>query len=141
MRKKSVTGEICRWISEGLMETCKNVNILGIKRVVNVTSEDVTKADVIVVGSPIYGGKPMESILNFFEKEVENLKLKSIVLFVVCIRLSKGEEYLKKLKSYVKVSVTADKVFGGKFLFINRIDKNEAINFGIKLCKMTTVGN
>ncbi|MCX8175867.1 MAG: flavodoxin domain-containing protein [Candidatus Bathyarchaeota archaeon] len=138
MRKKSVTGDICNWIYEGLMKTCKDVNVLGIKRVANVTSEDVAKADVVIIGSPIYMGKPMKSILSFLEKNMENLKLKSIVLFVVCINLSKGEEYLKKLKSCVNVSVMVDKVFGGRFLFINRVDKSEAINFGIKLCKMRT---
>jgi len=134
-RGKSTTGKICEWISEGLIEACKDVNILGIKRAVDVTSEDVASADIIVIGSPIYMEKPMKSILSFLEKNMENLKLKNIALFIVCIRLSKGGKYLEKLRSHVKGSIILDKVFGGKFLFINRVNKSEAVNFGVKLCK------
>lgn len=115
--KHGTTEKICRWIKEGVGDAT-------LLRVNNVLTLDY---DLIIVGSPIYFGKPLKSVLRFLADKMAQLKDKRVTPFVVCIR--NGKKYLEKLKRYLPNSENG-KIFGGKFLFIDKLNKEDCIEFG-----------
>lgn len=74
--KGGSTGEIIDWIRDGAAMTGASVDTRTVSDV------DSVDYDIIAAGTPIYGGQPMDSIISFLSRE--DLKDKSIVLFVVC---------------------------------------------------------
>lgn len=114
--KHGSTEKICNWIKEGIGDA-------DICKVNNVSSLNY---DLILVGSPIYFGKPLKSVTSFLENKRDELVDKKIIPFVVC--LWNGKKYLSKLKKFIP-NIEDGKIFGGRFLF-HRLNKEECVNFG-----------
>ena len=114
--KHGSTEKICNWIKEGI----------GDADIYNVNNVSSLNYDLILVGSPIYFGKPLKSIISFLDDKRDELKNKRIIPFVVCIR--NGKKYLSKLKKFIP-NAEDGKIFRGRFLF-HKLNKEECINFG-----------
>ena len=114
--KHGATEKVSSWIKEGIGDA-------DICKVNNVSSLNY---DLILVGSPIYFGKPLKSVISFLENKRDELVDKKVILFVVC--LWNGKKYLSKLKNFIP-NAEDGKIFRGRFLF-HKLNKEECINFG-----------
>ena len=114
--KHGSTEKICNWIKKGI----------GDADIYNVNNVSSLNYDLILVGSPIYFGKPLKSVISFLDDKRDELKNKRIIPFVVCIR--NGKKYLSKLKNFIP-NTEDGKIFRGRFLF-HKLNKEECINFG-----------
>jgi menaquinone-dependent protoporphyrinogen IX oxidase len=116
--KFGATKKICSWLKEYLKDKdCE------IKTLEEVESLDYKR---ILFGSPIYFGNLPKEVREFLRKKAKEFEGKTIYPFVVCIL--KKEKYLKKLKDYFP-SAKDGKILGGKFLFINKLNKKECLEF------------
>jgi len=114
--KHGATEKVSSWIKEGI----------GDADICNVNNVSSLNYDLILVGSPIYFGKPLKSVISFLDDKRDELKNKRIIPFVVCIR--NGKKYLSKLKNFIP-NTEDGKIFRGRFLF-HKLNKEECINFG-----------
>ncbi len=92
--KYGSTTEICHYISSGMKIDTE------IKRFYEVDSFDY---DVIIIGSPIFIGKPMKSAEEFIVNNVKELENKKIAVFVTCWAMAtkygkSSGEFLEQLK-------------------------------------------
>ncbi|MEW6070895.1 MAG: flavodoxin domain-containing protein [Candidatus Thermoplasmatota archaeon] len=113
------TKKISEWIREGLgIENCE------VRSVDEIYSLDY---DTILIGSPIYFGRIPKKLRRFLVEKKDLLAEKRVIPFIVCIR--DGEKYLANLRSYLE-NPEDGKIFGGKFLFINKLNKQNCLEFG-----------
>ena len=155
--KYGSTKKVAEWIGEGLGESTQ------VKSVNEVESLDY---DLIVAGSPIYGGKPLESIQIFLEKNKEILAKKTVAQFLVCgdhpysDLASLVQQFLQDFTKKLVKEPVAIQAFGGyldlknldekaregmlafwksrgwHFKVMDNLNREEAIEFGKKLQKI-----
>ena len=114
--KHGATEKVSIWIKDGIGDA-------DVCRVDEVSSLEY---ELIIVGSPVYFGKPLKSVTGFLESKKDELMNKKIIPFVVCIR--NGKKYLSKLKKFIP-NAEEGKIFRGRFLF-HKLNKEECIVFG-----------
>ncbi|HEY3422633.1 MAG TPA: flavodoxin domain-containing protein [Methanocellaceae archaeon] len=111
--KYGSTEQVAHWIAEGL-------NDADLKYVGDVTS---VYYDLVVIGSPIYGDALSQKILQFLDKNKENLANKKIALFTVSMPLNMtpdrakrftGASTLKGLSGRVRGEVIDSRAFLGR---------------------------
>lgn len=107
------TTQICHYIKSGM-----GVNA-EIKTVSEVNSLDY---DLIIIGSPIYIGKPMKSVGDFMITNYEKLRDKKIAVFVTCWAMAteygaSSKEFLEQLKKYLPpCCLICEKALSGKLM-------------------------
>jgi menaquinone-dependent protoporphyrinogen oxidase len=114
------TKEIIMWIKEGAESRGASVDT---KKPGEAVSLD---HDIIVIGTPVYNEKPMESIISFLRKD--ELRNRSVALFVVCFAGVFGlknfmvRKYLEELREECKGNVVYETSFdsaGGPWRKLN----------------------
>ncbi|HBB28975.1 MAG TPA: hypothetical protein DC000_06970 [Clostridiales bacterium] len=122
--KYGSTNEICKYIKSGIkMDT-------DIKKVCEVDSLDY---DIIIIGSPIFIGKPMRSIENFIINNKEKLRDKKIAVFVTCWAMATkygdaSKEFLNQIKKNLPPSdLICEKALPGKLLLDKISEKDKLI--------------
>jgi menaquinone-dependent protoporphyrinogen oxidase len=130
--KYGSTGIIAGWISEEMKD-------IEVKKASEVTS--IKDYSLIVIGSPDYDDKPLESISKFIEKFKEELKQKKIAIFVVCNDLEEAEYQGKQIggkynleilkRELPKENIVLEEVLGGVFnpKILDEKDQDRIINF------------
>jgi menaquinone-dependent protoporphyrinogen oxidase len=148
------TKKVAEWISEGINGTTKLCKV-----------NDVESLDynLLVIGSPIYGGKPLESIVTFLNKNKNTLVEKKVALFIVCgdhpypEYVSHIRQFLQDFEKKLTNKPIAIQAFGGyldlknldekarrgmiafwksrgwSFTILDNLDKEDAVTFGQKL--------
>jgi len=89
-------------------EICNNIS-LGMKMDVdikNVRDVGSFNYDIIVIGSPVFIGKPMKTVEDFVIANYKNLKDKKIAIFVTCWAVAtqygaSSGEFLEQLKKHL----------------------------------------
>ena len=111
--KYGSTTDICQYISLGIkMDTY-------IKNIYEVHSFDY---DLIIIGSPIFIGKPMKSVGNFIVTNYEELRNKNIAIFVICWAMAteygaSSIEFLDQLKKHLPpCRLICERALPGKLL-------------------------
>lgn len=115
--KYGSTESIASWIAEGIGEKCA----ADVKKVTDVKKLD---HDLIVVGSPIYGGKPLSSVVDFLKENRSALMGKKVAVFAVFSGLWKEKipDYLASLKQLVPENVWDARGFAGN-INVSKLDK------------------
>lgn len=115
--KYGSTESIANWIAEGIGEKCT----VDVKKVIDVKELD---HDLIIIGSPIYGGKPLNSVVDFLKKNRPALMGKKVAVFAVFSGLWKEKipDYLTSLKQLVPENVWDAREFAGN-LNVKKLDK------------------
>jgi len=119
--KYGSTTEICRNISLGM-----KINT-DIKNISEINSFDY---DLIIIGSPVFIGKPMKSVVDFIVANYENLKNKKIAVFVTCWAMAtqygaSSGEFLEQLKKYLPdCHLICERALPGKLL-LNKITERD----------------
>ena len=95
--KYGSTTEICHYISSGMKMS------VDIKNISEVNSFDY---DLIIIGSPVFIGKPMKSVGDFIIANYEKLRDKKIAVFVTCWAMAteygaSSGEFLEQLKKHL----------------------------------------
>jgi len=131
--KRGSTEQICKWIAELLS------NDVDIKRVSEVIG--LEKYDLIVVGSPIYMDKPLNSVIKFLRDNKDKLKEKNVVLFAVGLATFKftAPRYLKKMRKALGFQPLLEEMLPGKWGLINRMNRRKVEDFVEKI-KKTILG-
>jgi len=115
------TQKVADWIGEGINGTTKFC------KVNDVESLDY---DLIVIGSPIYGQKPLKSIDTFLEKNRNVLAKKKVALFIVCgdhpypEYTSHVTQFLQDFEKKLDNTPVAIQAFGG-YLDLKDLDEKE----------------
>lgn len=117
--KYGSTESTANWIAEGIREKCAT----DVEKVSNVKTLDY---DLIVIGSPIYGGKPLDTVANFLKKNRSALMGKKVAVFAVFsgIWQEKIPDYLASLKQLVPENVWDARGFTGD-LNVSKLDKED----------------
>lgn len=148
------TQKVAEWIGEG---------ISGTTEFCKVNDAESLDYDLIVIGSPIYGGKPLDSIDAFLKKNRNVLAKKKIALFIVCgdhpypEYTSHVSQFLQDFEKKLDNKPVAIQAFGGyldlqdlnekerdgmiafwksrgwSFTMMDNLDKEAAVAFGQKL--------
>ncbi|NYT04460.1 MAG: hypothetical protein GKC00_07125 [Candidatus Methanofastidiosa archaeon] len=130
--KYGSTEIIARWISEEM----KGIEVKKASEI-----ESIKDYSLIVIGSPDYDDKPIESISKFIEKFYEDLKQKKIAIFVVCNDLEEAEYQGKQLggkfnleilkRELPKENIVLEEVMGGVFnpKILDENDQEKIVNF------------
>ncbi len=115
--KYGSTESIANWIAEGISKKC----VADVKKVTDVKKLD---HDLIVIGSPIYGGKPLNSVVDFLKENRSALMGKKVAVFAVFSGLWKEKipDYLASLKQLVPENVWDAQGFTGNFN-VSKLDK------------------
>ena len=116
--KYGSTEQVANWIAEGL-------NDADLKYVGDVTS---VYYDLVVIGSPIYGDVPSQKILQFLDRNKENLANKKIALFTVSVPLNMTPERAKRFTGAGTLKGLTSRVRGeviGSRAFLGRIDTKD----------------
>jgi len=102
-----------------IKETFDNLNCTTTIMPASATQTDLTRYDLIVIGSAIHGNKPHEDVVKFITTNREALSRKKVAVFAVCAtitssiakRRTNALTYPEKIAGGLK---TVDKaVFGG----------------------------
>ena len=130
--KYGSTEVIARWISEEMKD-------IEVKKASEITS--IKEYSLIVIGSPDYDDKPIESISEFIEKFSDDLKQKKIAIFVVCNDLEETEYQGKQIggkfnldvlkRQLPKENIVLEEVLGGVFnpKILDEQDQDRIVNF------------
>jgi menaquinone-dependent protoporphyrinogen oxidase len=130
--KYGSTEVIAGWISE-------EMNDIEVKKASEINS--IRDYSLIVIGSPDYDDKPIESITKFIEKFSEDLKQKKIAIFVVCNDLEEAEYQGKQIggkfnldilkRDLPKENIVLEEVLGGVFnpKILDDEDQKKIVNF------------
>lgn len=111
--KYGATEQIANWITEG-------INDAEIQHIDDVTS---LFYDLIVVGSPIYNDTPLIKVLEFLEKNKDNMSNKKVALFTVSLppemtpdraKRFVGKNQAKRLVEHTRGNIIDTKAFLGK---------------------------
>ena len=116
--KYGSTEQVANWIAEGL-------NDADLKYVGEVTS---VYYDLVVIGSPIYDDALSQKILQFLDRNKENLANKKIALFTVSVPLNMTPERVKRFTGAGTLKGLASRVRGeviGSKAFLGRIDTKD----------------
>lgn len=111
--KYGSTTETCYYISSGMK---MNVDVKNISEV------NLFNYDLIVIGSPIFIGKPMKSVGDFIIANYEKLKDKKIAVFVTCWAMAtqygkSSGEFLEQLKKHLPpCRLICERALPGKLL-------------------------
>jgi len=115
------TEKIAQWIREGMGGTA------DLKKANEVISLDY---GLVIVGSPIYGHKPLKSITDFLERERDVLAKRKVALFVVCcdhpypdLALT-VEGYLQDFRKQLAKEPLEVRAFGG-YLDLNNLNEKQ----------------
>ena len=95
--KYGSTTEICHYISSGMSMDVDVKNISEVKSF---------EHDLLIIGSPIFIGKPMKSVEDFIVTNYENLRNKKIAVFVTCWAMAteygaSSVEFLDQLRKHL----------------------------------------
>ena len=107
------TKKICQYIKMGM------ANNASIKNISDVSSFDY---DLMIIGSPVFIGKPMKSVESFIINNYENFRSKKIAIFVTCWAMatkfgSSSVEFLEQLKKYLPpCNLICERALPGKLL-------------------------
>ena len=130
--KYGSTGIIARGIS-------KEMKDIEVKKASDV--ESIEDYSLIIIDSPDYDDKPLESISEFIEKFSDELKQKKIAIFVVCNDIEETEYQGKQIggkfnldilkKHLPKENIVLEDVFGGVFnpKILDDKDQERIVNF------------
>lgn len=108
--KYGSTEKVAKWICGGISDT------VDLKRPNEVESLEY---DLLVVGSPIYGGKPLKSVADFLEENKNRLAKRRVALFLVCgdhpypKYARRVRRFLQEFKGRALNEPVAIQVFGG----------------------------
>ena len=115
------TQKVAKWIGEGISGTTKFCKV---------NDAESLDYDLIVIGSPIYGQKPMKSIDAFLEKNWNVLAKKNVALFIVCgdhpypEYTSNVTQFLQDFEKKIDNTPVAIQAFGG-YLDLKDLDEKE----------------
>jgi menaquinone-dependent protoporphyrinogen oxidase len=119
--KLGSTQKVAQWIGEGMN---------GISKFCNVNDVESLDYDLIVIGSPIYMGKPLPSIDTFLEKNRNILAKKKVALFIVCLDYPHPEyasdvsQFLQDFEKQIDITPVTIQAFGG-YLDLKDLDEKE----------------
>lgn len=106
-------------VATKIKETLDNLNCTTTIMPASAAQTDLTRYDLIVIGSAIHGNKPHENVVKFIEMNRTALSQKKIAIFVVCAtitstiakRKANALTYPEKIAGGLKLVDKA--VFGG----------------------------
>lgn len=134
--KNGMTEQICRWIKEGMS------NSVDIIKAGEVESLDY---DLIIIGSPIYFGNPLKSVMTLIKNRSNDLANKKIAAFIVYLikeKIEVGrsgfagcEDMLAKFIELLPVEPIATEMFMGK-LDVDDLDAQSQMVIG-RILQMT----
>jgi len=111
--KYGSTTKICHYIKSGMKMNVKIENICEVNSF---------GYDLIIIGSPIFIGKPMKSVGDFIVANYEKLKDKKIAIFVTCWAMAteygaSSIEFLDQLKKHLPpCRLICERALPGKLL-------------------------
>jgi len=130
--KYGSTEVIARWISEEMKD-------IEIKKASEVNS--IEQYTLILIGSPDYEDKPLQSISEFIEKFSGDLKQKKIAIFVVCNDIEETDYQGKEIggkfnldilkRELPKENIILEEVLGGVFnpKILDEQDQEKIVKF------------
>lgn len=130
--KYGSTEIIAGWISEQMKD-------IEVKKASEINS--IKDYSLVVIGSPDYDGKPLESISKFIQKFKVELKQKKIAIFVVCNDIEETEYQGKRIggkfnldilkRELPKENIVIEEVMGGVFnpKILDEEDQIRIVNF------------
>ena len=133
--KGGTTGEVIQWIKEGAASRGASVDVRGPAAVTSLNY------DLIVVGTPIYNDRPMQSIKYFLEKK--GLCDRRVAIFVVCfagifgMRNFMVRKYLDDLRAATGGTVVKMTSFSSAIGPWRKINRAVCIDFGKELASQT----
>ena len=111
--KYGSTTEICCYIKSGMK---MNVDIK------NISDVDSFDYDLIIIGSPIFIGKPMISVEDFIITNYEKIRNKKIAIFITCWAMAteyyaSSADFLEQLKKHFPhCEMICERALPGKLL-------------------------
>lgn len=123
-------------IARGISKEMEDIEVKKASEV-----ESIKDYSLIIIGSPDYDDKPLESISEFIEKFSDDLKQKKIAIFVVCNDIEETEYQGKQiggkfnldiLKRHLpKENIVLEDIFGGVFnpKILDERDQERIVNF------------
>jgi menaquinone-dependent protoporphyrinogen oxidase len=127
--KGGTTKEIIGWIRDGAVSRGACVDVLDAK-----FKASTLNYDLIVAGSPIYGERPLESVLRFLRRD--DLRGHNIALFVVCyagvfgMRNFMVRRYLDELQADCRGHVIYETSFDAAVGPWRKLNREICIDFG-----------
>lgn len=124
------TREIIGWIRDGAISGGAVVDVMEAPRAWSAS----LNYDLIVAGSPIYGGRPMASVLRFLGRD--DLRGHSMALFVVCyagvfgMRNFMVRRYLDELRHLCKGNTVYETSFDAAKGPWRKLNREICIDFG-----------
>ena len=128
----STTDGQTKLICERIKNLSKFNNETKLLEIDKATKEDIQPYEVIIIGASIRYGKHNSSVLNFVNKNIENLNKKKSVFFSVNVVARKAEKNLPETNPYMikflklakwnpyKKAVFAGKIDYPKYGFLDR---------------------
>jgi len=128
----STTDGQTKLICERIKNLSKFNNETKLLEIDKATKEDIQPYEVIIIGASIRYGKHNSSVLNFVNKNIENLNKKKSVFFSVNVVARKEEKNLPETNPYIikflklakwnpyKKAVFAGKIDYPKYGFLDR---------------------
>ena len=128
----STTDGQTKLICERIKNLSKFNNETKLLEIDKATKEDIQPYEVIIIGASIRYGKHNSSVLNFVNKNIENLNKKKSVFFSVNVVARKAEKNLPETNPYMikflklakwnpyKKAVFAGKIDYPKYSFLDR---------------------
>ena len=128
----STTDGQTKLICERIKNLSKFNNETKLLEIDKATKEDIQPYEVIIIGASIRYGKHNSSVLNFVNKNIENLNKKKSVFFSVNVVARKAEKNLPETNPYIikflklskwnpyKKAVFAGKIDYPKYSFLDR---------------------
>ncbi len=128
----STTDGQTKLICERIKNLSKFNNETKLLEIDKATKEDIQPYEVIIIGASIRYGKHNPSVLNFVNKNIENLNKKKSVFFSVNVVARKTEKNLPETNPYIikflklakwnpyKKAVFAGKIDYPKYSFLDR---------------------
>jgi len=122
--KYGSTTEICHYIKSGMR---MNVDVK------NISEANSFDYDLIIIGSPIFIGKPMKSVGDFIIANYEKLKNKKVAVFVTCWAMAteygaSSGEFLEQLKKHLPpCDLICERALPGKLLLEKISEQDQQI--------------
>lgn len=102
--------------------------------------EDV---DLLFIAGGIYAGESLPEMISFV-KELDNSKVKNVVLITSCTSKTTGQATVRKILNEKNIDVMDEFICQGSFLFFgfghpNRADIHDAVEFSRRIAGQTHV--